>query len=223
MTSSSSNDGKVLFEKTPNNSSIDDVWDDSELIKMYEKATSKAYAKVQNAAMNQGDKASSSIPQQPIKKWKVGDVCMAPFEEDGKWYPATIETMVEAKDTCQVTFTGYETKATVKLSQICAEDDVAFVDDEEEDEQEATAEEENQQAMKLPASGITPALKTNGVANTACPSFPIPDHCPPPPPALFGKIVAAGTEKEALTNTLMAWYMAGYHTGFYQGMMQKKT
>jgi hypothetical protein len=32
-------------------------------------------AKVQNAAMNQGDKASSSIPQQPIKKVCYPNFC----------------------------------------------------------------------------------------------------------------------------------------------------
>jgi hypothetical protein len=30
---------------------------------------------------------------------------------------------------------------------------------------------------------------------------------------LFENAIAAGSEKEAMTNALMSWYMAGYHTG----------
>uniref|UniRef100_A0A914LUD3 Survival motor neuron Tudor domain-containing protein n=1 Tax=Meloidogyne incognita TaxID=6306 RepID=A0A914LUD3_MELIC len=51
----------------------------------------------------------------------------------------------------------------------------------------------------------------------------IPDLCPPPPDYLINKVSAAGTDREALTNALMSWYMAGYHTGFYQGLMAQRT
>lgn len=37
---------------------------------------------------------------------------------------------------------------------------------------------------------------------------------PPPPPVVFEENVAS--DNEALSSMLMAWYMSGYHTGFYQ-------
>jgi hypothetical protein len=33
---------------------------------------------------------------------------MAPYEEDGKWYAATIESIDAEKSTCLVNFTGYD-------------------------------------------------------------------------------------------------------------------
>jgi hypothetical protein len=32
--------------------------------------------------------------------------------------------------------------------------------------------------------------------------------------------MVAGSEKEAYTNALMSWYMAGYHTGFISSLMR---
>jgi hypothetical protein len=53
--------------------------------------------------------------------------------------------------------------------------------------------------------------------------FPIPQLCPPPPPAMFQNIKRPGTDREALTNMLMSWYMSGYHTGYYQGLSDGKS
>jgi len=43
---------------------------------------------------------------------------MAPYEDDGRWYPAKIESINIAKGNCLVTFDGYNTKATVKLDSL---------------------------------------------------------------------------------------------------------
>lgn len=40
---------------------------------------------------------------------------------------------------------------------------------------------------------------------------------PPPPPPPFPSM-GATDDKDTLSATLMSWYLAGYHTGFYQGM-----
>lgn len=37
---------------------------------------------------------------------------------------------------------------------------------------------------------------------------------PPPPPPMLQDVVE--DENEALCSMLLAWYMSGYHTGYYQ-------
>ena len=44
---------------------------------------------------------------------------------------------------------------------------------------------------------------------------------PPPPPVVDEEEV--GSDSEALYSMLIAWYMSGYHTGYYQVGMQRKT
>ena len=46
---------------------------------------------------------------------------------------------------------------------------------------------------------------------------------PPPPPPVLDEDVVEG-DSEALYSMLIAWYMSGYHTGYYQvGMTTKKS
>lgn len=42
--------------------------------------------------------------------------------------------------------------------------------------------------------------------------------CIMPPPCDFTKLPPIDTEEEARTSMLMAWYMAGYQTGYYEAM-----
>ena len=44
---------------------------------------------------------------------------------------------------------------------------------------------------------------------------------PPPPPVVDEEEV--GSDSEALYSMLIAWYMSGYHTGYYQVGTQRKT
>jgi hypothetical protein len=40
---------------------------------------------------------------------------------------------------------------------------------------------------------------------------------PPPPPPPF-PVCNSNEDNDTLSATLMSWYLAGYHTGFYQGL-----
>uniref|UniRef100_A0A915CSZ0 Tudor domain-containing protein n=1 Tax=Ditylenchus dipsaci TaxID=166011 RepID=A0A915CSZ0_9BILA len=60
--------------------------DDSALIKIYEETTAHLQSKVQEDAVPDGHQSVSSNK----KGWKVGDQCMALFEDDGQFYPAKI-------------------------------------------------------------------------------------------------------------------------------------
>uniref|UniRef100_A0A915M1P5 Tudor domain-containing protein n=1 Tax=Meloidogyne javanica TaxID=6303 RepID=A0A915M1P5_MELJA len=114
MSTSSDSSGAVLYTRKEI-SVHDEVWDDTELIKMYEKSTAKTYEKLQNNFNNKNNTSKNSGSK---IKWKIGDHCMAPYEDDGRWYPAKIESINIAKGNCLVTFDGYNTKATVKLDSL---------------------------------------------------------------------------------------------------------
>uniref|UniRef100_A0A915N1P8 Tudor domain-containing protein n=1 Tax=Meloidogyne javanica TaxID=6303 RepID=A0A915N1P8_MELJA len=114
MSTSSDSSGAVLYTRKEI-SVHDEVWDDTELIKMYEKSTAKTYEKLQNNFNNKNNTSKNSGSK---IKWKIGDHCMAPYEDDGRWYPAKIESINIAKGNCLVIFDGYNTKATVKLDSL---------------------------------------------------------------------------------------------------------
>uniref|UniRef100_A0A914GRE6 Tudor domain-containing protein n=1 Tax=Globodera rostochiensis TaxID=31243 RepID=A0A914GRE6_GLORO len=200
-TVSESGSDKILFQKKSVERDNYEL-DDAEFVKMYDRTTAKSLNNTHNSGIND---SSSLAPQQGNRKWKVGDQCMAPYEADGKWYPAQIEEISVGKKACTVSYTGYEQKAILKLEDLLADSDVEAAEDAADQEAEETSG----------ATKIADSAKKD--------AFPIPDLCPPPPPSMFGKIAVAGTEKEALTNMLMSWYMSGYHTGFYQGVMHAKT
>ncbi|KAE9549853.1 hypothetical protein FO519_006939 [Halicephalobus sp. NKZ332] len=69
----------------------DEIWDDAELIRMYEESMS-------------GKKQEASQ-----KQWKIGDTCMAPYED--LWYAAKILSINRANKTVKVRFTEYEEDA----------------------------------------------------------------------------------------------------------------
>ncbi|KAI1722428.1 survival motor neuron protein (SMN) domain-containing protein [Ditylenchus destructor] len=169
---------KYLSLNDANEFTKEEIWDDSALIEMYEQTRSLTHS------------------------WKVGDYCMAPYEEDGKYYPAKVVKIMNNK--CEVIYTDYDTKAAVKLGDLLREDDVDYAD-----EDEASASEQQNISVDI----ATSSEKDN---------FGMPEICPPPPPHLFSQIAQADTDKEALTNMLMAWYMNGYHTGYYKGMQKGK-
>ncbi|XP_059154373.1 survival of motor neuron-related-splicing factor 30-like [Physella acuta] len=62
-----------------------------------------------------GQKASSEDGAVP--DWKVGDKCMALWEEDGQHYEALIEEVLE-DGTCTVTFTGWNNSTISPISQL---------------------------------------------------------------------------------------------------------
>uniref|UniRef100_A0A8C5KN58 Survival motor neuron protein n=1 Tax=Jaculus jaculus TaxID=51337 RepID=A0A8C5KN58_JACJA len=81
------------FRRGTGQSDDSDIWDDTALIKAY-------------------DKAVASF------KWKVGDKCSAVWSEDGCIYPATIASVDFKRKTCVVVYTGYGNREEQNLSDL---------------------------------------------------------------------------------------------------------
>lgn len=128
----------VLFSRGAGQSDDSDIWDDTALIKAYDKAvasfktalkgedepeTSKKNQpgkKRKNNKKNQSRKRTNAAPD---KEWQVGDSCSAYWSEDGQLYPATISSMDEKRGTCIVVFTGYGNEEEQNLEDLISEGD----------------------------------------------------------------------------------------------------
>ncbi|NXB42432.1 SMN protein, partial [Leucopsar rothschildi] len=125
----------VLFRRGTGQSDDSDIWDDTALIKAYDKAV----ASFKNALKN-GECSEPSEKQEqrlvikrknhkknrnrnksntaPLKQWKVGDSCSAVWSEDGNLYLATIASINQKRGTCVVTYTGYGNQEEQNLSDL---------------------------------------------------------------------------------------------------------
>ncbi|KAJ8380538.1 hypothetical protein SKAU_G00013160 [Synaphobranchus kaupii] len=112
-----------LFTRGVGKSDDPDIWDDTALIKAYDKAVvsfknalkgeeenmespkeSKPGKKRKSNTKNRSRKRSNAIPE---KEWRVGETCCAFWSVDGKLYPATITSIDEEKGTCTVVYADY--------------------------------------------------------------------------------------------------------------------
>lgn len=112
----------MLFQHGTGHRDDSDIWDDTALIKAYDKAVASF-----KYALNNGDICETSdepkcAPRRkpskknknpeksttlPLKQWKVGDKCSAIWSEDGCVYPATIASVDFKRENCIVVYTGY--------------------------------------------------------------------------------------------------------------------
>lgn len=138
---------------------------------------------------------SSLLSSENSQQWKIGDLCLCPWTEDGLLYKATIIQIDSSS--CTVSFDDYGNEESHPLN------DLQIRTEEEHQQQETSANIEEDDI--LPASPL--------------PAQPQP-HPPllPPFPALNPT-----DDNDTLSSTLMSWYLAGYHTGFYQGIKNKQT
>ncbi|XP_029430389.1 survival motor neuron protein-like isoform X2 [Rhinatrema bivittatum] len=242
-----------------------DIWDDTALIKAYDKAV----ASFKNALKN-GESSDPSIIQEktagtkrknnkknksrkksgatPFKKWQVGDACTAVWSEDGNSYPATIVSVEPKKGTCVVVYTGYGNKEEQSLSDLldpgnaegCSEkrdpeeneNELLYSTDESEKSSRSPGYRQHHPATAKPARWNShcppvPGLAKFGTKQNEAPHFlsgwppPIPAGPPliPPPPPMGPD---SCEDDEALGSMLIAWYMSGYHTGYYLGLKQSR-
>jgi len=133
-----------------------------------------------------------------IVQWKIGDQCLCPFSEDGLLYKATI-TKIESS-TCTVLFDEYGNEESHPFAdlQIRTENEE---EEQEEEEGEIIEEEQEEETIENPINES--------------------DILPPPVMPPFPRINPTD-DNDNLSSTLMSWYLAGYHTGFYQGIKNKK-
>ncbi|XP_066195831.1 survival motor neuron protein isoform X2 [Sylvia atricapilla] len=234
----------VLFRRGTGQSDDSDIWDDTALIKAYDKAV----ASFKNALKN-GECSEPSEKQEqrllikrknhkknrnrnksntaPLKQWKVGDSCSAVWSEDGNLYLATIASINQKRGTCVVTYTGYGNQEEQNLSDL-----LPPASDETVNEMGHSGENENETPYSTDESeksSQSSRNKNNYTKPRFSPQnlrFPTP---PPPFPGL-GKLIPppppmrpdTAEDDEALGSMLIAWYMSGYHTGYYLGLKQSR-
>jgi|UniRef100_A0AC35GGD2 survival motor neuron protein len=110
--------------KEANLLSKDDMWDDSELIKMYDESVKGNF-----------DSKRKTTSDEKKPEWKVNDICMAPFED--LWYQATIISIQPNSKTAKVHFLEYDDEVTVEIDSLYKEDEVEYQNEIEEEEPDA--------------------------------------------------------------------------------------
>ncbi|XP_073200432.1 survival of motor neuron protein-like isoform X2 [Lepidochelys kempii] len=209
----------VLFKRGAGQSDDSDIWDDTALIKAYDRAVASfknalkngecsepsdkqeqcSGTKRKNNKKNRSRKKSNAAP---LKQWKVGDACSAVWSEDGNVYLATIASIDQKRGTCVAVYTGYGNREEHNLSDLLLPNTV-----------EKENKEQNAGESGPKFSGPPPFL------SSCPPPFPTgPPLIPPPPP--MGP--DSPEDEEALGSMLIAWYMSGYHTGYYLGLKQSR-
>ncbi|RUS83517.1 hypothetical protein EGW08_008696 [Elysia chlorotica] len=66
------------------------------------------------SSVDKGEQGPDTVPS---VAWKIGDKCMALWEEDGQHYEALVEELLE-DGTCTVTFTGWNNSAICPMYQL---------------------------------------------------------------------------------------------------------
>uniref|UniRef100_A0A8C5YQ01 Survival motor neuron protein n=1 Tax=Marmota marmota marmota TaxID=9994 RepID=A0A8C5YQ01_MARMA len=235
----------VLFRRGTGQSDDSDIWDDTALIKAYDKAVASFKHALKNGDICETSDKPKGTPRRkpvkknksqkkntttPLKQWKVGDKCSAIWSEDGCIYPATIASVDFKRETCIVIYTGYGNREEQNLSDLLSPtSEVANnieqnTQENENESQVSTDESEN--------SSRSPGNKPNNIKSKATPW----DCFLPPPPPMPGSGLGPGKlswysafliipppppicpdsdDADALGSMLISWYMSGYHTGYY--------
>ncbi|KAM9743499.1 survival motor neuron protein 1 [Menidia menidia] len=127
---------ELLVARGIGQSDDSDIWDDTALIKAYDKAVASFKTalkgdeepevskkkqpgkKRKNNKKNQSRKRNNAPPD---KEWQVGDPCSAYWSEDGLLYAATISSIDQKRGTCIVVFTGYGNEEEQNLEDLLSE------------------------------------------------------------------------------------------------------
>uniref|UniRef100_A0A5S6QDF7 Survival motor neuron Tudor domain-containing protein n=1 Tax=Trichuris muris TaxID=70415 RepID=A0A5S6QDF7_TRIMR len=133
--------------------------------------------------------------------WKVGDICMAKFCRDGTYRKGRIYRILHRGAKLLVIFDGYEDEigpVPVRWNHVSASDCA-----------ESNICDEKQSGIQMAANGNPPnSSLSNEFGGQPSTSLIRPPVAIPPP--YLPKM------DNALNSMLIAWYMAGYHAGFYQ-------
>ncbi|XP_072779017.1 survival motor neuron protein isoform X3 [Taeniopygia guttata] len=195
----------VLFRRGAGQSDDSDIWDDTALIKAYDKAV----ASFKNALKN-GETSEPSDKQ-----------------EESVVIKRKINRMIGNRNKCN-------TKCnTAPLKQ--NENETPYSTDESEKSSQSPRNKNNCTKARFSPQNLrfstppppAPGLRRSGSKFKAPPSFlscwppPFPAGPPliPPPPPMRPD---SAEDDEALGSMLIAWYMSGYHTGYYLGLKQSR-
>uniref|UniRef100_S4RJW4 Tudor domain-containing protein n=1 Tax=Petromyzon marinus TaxID=7757 RepID=S4RJW4_PETMA len=108
-----------------------DIWDDTALIKAYDKAVTSFKVSVSDSGCEllpergkpysrrlDGVNRCPSLCQPLACHWRPGDLCQAAWSEDGVVYDATIKSVDASAGTCVMVFTGYGNEDELKLADL---------------------------------------------------------------------------------------------------------
>ncbi|KAM8960110.1 survival motor neuron protein [Pelodytes ibericus] len=262
----------VLFRRGACQSDDSDIWDDTALIKAYDKAVTSFKKALKNGDCtmapptpeknartkrknNKKSKSRKKSNNAPLKRWRVGETCNAVWSEDGNVYPATISSIDAKRGSCIVVYTGYgnseehsladllfpdssEVESDQKDQDLNVNGDEPSTDDSEMSSRSATDKDAHSRTSPKPPNWnsffppappppFMPGFGRHGEKSNQAQAFvsgwpppfpPGPPLIPPPPP--MGPDTSE--DDEALGSMLIAWYMSGYHTGYYLGLKQSR-
>ncbi|XP_006900097.1 PREDICTED: survival of motor neuron protein-like [Elephantulus edwardii] len=186
----------VLFRRGTGQSDDSDIWDDTALIKAYDKAVASFKHALKNGDICEAsDKPKSTSKRKPTKKkknqkkntttplkqWKVGDKCCAIWSEDGCIYPATIESIDFKRETCIVVYTGYGNKEEQNLTDLLFPT-FGGANNVDHSVQEITQENENESQISTDDSENSSRSPGNKSSNFKSKAAPWNSFLPPPPP-----------------------------------------
>ncbi|XP_046742969.1 survival motor neuron protein [Diprion similis] len=250
-------DDNVLFvrknskQRSTTTNATDDDWDDTALIKAYDKAVNLAKDEVarrmgveaQSTSHGKQNKAHNHKPNRhtakPYKKWVVGSPCRAVWSEDGEVYEAVIQKIYESSATCIIKFIGYENSAKVDISSLT---ESLGLNSQIAQTKEANAEKISLHTTDFEDSDSVNIPETINMVNedkmewdtddqklpkknfTTGTSLGWPSGIVPPAPPLPPQLMTRLPESDgdALSSMLMSWYISGFHTGYYHGIKQAK-
>lgn len=200
-----------------------DEWDDTLLVKAYDKAimltkekvAAKIFAEKEEGEIKESntkdavrDDAQAKRGNPKRDKWRVGMHCGAEYSVDGLVYEAIITKIDYDNGTCIVKYIGYNNEEEVDLRSLRPSRGRQAQNNQR---LEATASEFRNNAH--PHQNVYPENNDAYPQNSGM----IP---PPPPPFVMANLPK--DETDALSAMLMSWYMSGYHTGYYQGLTRSK-
>ncbi|XP_067947396.1 survival motor neuron protein-like isoform X2 [Watersipora subatra] len=226
MASSASADDKVDVEVEQGtvvfvNDGVDtgsDIWDDTALIKAYDKAIKQAHQSNNGLKPPKTKKKKNKSKKSTDSnswKWSVGNRCRAVYSEDGYTYDAVITQMLP-EDNCVVRYTDYGNEEEQAIKDLLRPQRPV---------RHSTGKAESLHSDTGCSScsskrGSIASLPQSYTQHTAQGHDHSPSFIPPPPPVL-PNLPACNTE-EAFHSMLISWYMSGFHTGYYQGLRDGK-
>ncbi|XP_014289493.1 survival motor neuron protein isoform X2 [Halyomorpha halys] len=220
-----------LTEEEPE-SMEDDVWDDTLLIKAYDRAVMLTKERI--ASRNTAEKEDGTSFPKPITKlnansneqeeqcpkknvskkekikWKVGACCRTVFSEDGLEYEAVIKNIDLDNGVCTVKYLGYNNEEDVDIKSLKPSKG-----------KESQLNQKAQARLVGGAGSGGSAQYQNGYREDYSSYQQNVGMIPPPPPP-FVLANLPKDETDALSAMLMAWYMSGFHTGYYQGLTKAR-
>lgn len=193
----------VLFSKE-NADNIDEIWDDTALIRAYEKSVRKIkkVIKSKSKTLYPNEQTDSSVsekgaclakdisneqetdevePESSASfEWKVGDICSAIYTEDNVLYPATITKIFKDKkqaEKCIIKYLYYLNEEEKYLNELYEYEELEV---DEKDDEEEMINEEDTNMKRNPQQARTDSSKKETIDffTNALPDMPVPPMLP---------------------------------------------